>query len=69
MKTLLHLSVWLLGGGLLYLAGLMAWVEIQRRGDRYFGRTLAERRRFIARLQWHAATRARFSRPSRASSA
>lgn len=59
VKTLLQFMVCLLTAGLLYLAGLMAWVEVQRRGDRYFGRTLAERRRFVERLKWHA----RYVRP------
>jgi len=59
MKSLLHGLAILIAGGLLYLIGLMVWVEIQRRGDRYFARPLAERRRFVQRLKWHA----RYVRP------
>ncbi len=35
----------------LALAGAFAWVEYARRGDRYFARPLAERRRFVHRVQ------------------
>jgi len=59
IKRRVYRLVQLLGLGLVYVVGLMIWVETQRRGDRYFARTLAERRRFIARLQWHA----RYVRP------
>ncbi len=54
MKSLVYGAVILLTAGLAHVVGLMVWSELQRRGDRYFARTLAERRRLVKRLQWHA---------------
>jgi len=59
MKSLVYGAVILLTAGLAYVVGLMVWSELQTRGDRYFARPLAERRRLVKRLQWHA----RYIRP------
>lgn len=44
---------------LIYVIGFMVWVEIQTRGDGYFSRPLAERKKFVVLLQRHA----RYIRP------
>jgi hypothetical protein len=61
MKSLVYGAVILLTAGLAYVVGLMVWSELQTRGDRYFARPLAERRRLVKRLR---ATSALYLKPS-----
>ena len=55
LNLLFWVAVLIPAAFMLYMFGFMVWVETQTRGDGYFARPLAERARFVALLQKHAA--------------